>query len=71
MLEEAAGLAGPVVEVGAGAQQGDATDPGIVGGDADRERPARGVADEPHPVRIARLLEVVDGGAEVGDPAGQ
>jgi hypothetical protein len=46
VVEEAARMVGPVVEVGPRRQQRSGRDPGVVGSDADGDRPARVRADE-------------------------
>ena len=73
VLEEPPGLAGPVVEVGPGAEHGARR------ARAGRRRPTQ-MAERPAgvelptsqmPGRLGHLLEVVDGGAQVVDPARQ
>ena len=69
VLEEAAGVLGPVVEVGARAEQAARSDPWVVGADADGDRAARVRAEEHDLRRPALGGEVVDGAAQVVDPA--
>ena len=69
VLEEPPRVVGPVVEVGARAEQPARPHPGIVGTDADGDR-ATGVRAQQHDLRRARLTdEVVDRRAQVVDPA--
>ncbi len=68
VLEEPSRLRGPVVEVGARAEQRGAAHARIVGGDAGDDRATGVRADEPDPGRRGLGDEVVDRGAQVVDP---
>ena len=69
VLEQSSRLRRPIVEVGARAEQRGASDSRIVSRDARRNRPASIGADQPDARRLCLHDEVVDGGAQVVDPA--
>ena len=69
VLEETPGMFGPVVEVGPWAQQTGGAHPGVVGGHADRDRPAGVRAQQDHTARLVQLDEMGDRIAEVVHPA--
>ena len=69
VIEEASGVIGPIVEVGAGRQQPDRRDPRIISADTDRDRPS-GVGAEQHDLAHARgRRQVVDRRSQVVGPA--
>ena len=57
VIEEASGLLGPVVEVGAGRQQPDGRHPRVVRADADRDRPS-GVGPDQHDLGRTPVVDV-------------
>jgi hypothetical protein len=71
VLEQALGMAGPVVEVGRGAECGDAPHLGVGRRCAERERATRPEAGQPHPGHLLLLAEVADGRGEVLEPTGE
>ena len=68
-VEDAAGVVGPVVEVGRHAEGGDP--PPRVGAPADAQRAAGAEPCQPHGPHPIHRLQVVDGGVHVVQPPGQ
>ena len=66
---EAAGIHGPLGEVGRGREGGHAPDPRVLAGGAQGQRPAGGEPARPHGVDPGRLQQDVGGRLEVGQPA--
>ena len=69
MLEESTGMIGPVVEVSSGAQEADCGDIRIIGADTHRNRSASVRSEQDHSVRITHLLEMINGVAQIINPA--
>ena len=68
---EAAGVHGPLGEVGRGREGGHAPDPRVLSGGAQGQGPAGGEPARPYGVHAGRLQQHVGGGFEVGQPAAE
>src|SRR5581483_3030927 len=71
VLEEAAGLAAPVVEVGGRAEHGHAPHPFVARAGTQAERAARAEPRHPHARHAVEAVDVVDGGGDVLEPAAE
>jgi hypothetical protein len=69
VLEEAPRMLGPVVEVGAWAEQAGGRHPGVVGRNADRDRTTGVRAEQDDPCRFVQRQHVCDRVAKIVDPA--
>ena len=70
VLQQAARVALPVVEVAGRADGGHAADPLVAGAPADGDGPAGTETDDPDAGRVGLVVDVVDRGQHVGEPAG-